>query len=58
MKNDKYKMILGCFGIGCVCVMETVALVMKVDGTLLAGAVGAVCTIIGLCFGVALSKKQ
>lgn len=55
--NDRSKVILGCFGMGCVCAMEITALIMKIDGVYLSVAVGAVTTIIGACLGIVLTKK-
>jgi len=44
-------------GLFSVTIMEVYALSQGIDGTLLAGAVGAICTIIGYAFGVRQSGE-
>lgn len=52
--KDKYKVILGCFGIGAITFLETINLLTSgIDGTVLAG----VCTGIGSIVGALVGKK-
>lgn len=45
-------------GLICVTSIELLALYKGVDGTYLSVVVAAVCTIIGLVFGVTIGKKE
>lgn len=44
-------------GIVCVTIIEAVALYSGVDGTMLAAAVGGICTMVGYAFGQILKKE-
>jgi hypothetical protein len=55
--EDRYKALMGCFGIGCLTVIECYALHKGIDSAMLAAVVGTIGTLVGLAFGVYLGKK-
>jgi len=52
------KTIMGIIGLICLTVLACVALLMGIDGTVLASVFGIMGTIVGYAFGVRISKKD
>jgi len=55
---DQNQTLVACVGIVCVTAIEAVALYRGIDGTYLSVVVGAICTIIGLMFGVKITASK
>lgn len=55
---DQNQTLVACVGIVCVTAIEAVALYRNMDGVYLAAVVGAICTIIGLMFGVKITASK
>lgn len=56
--EDKYQAAVAGIGIVCVTAIEMFAIEKGVNGTLLAATVGMILTVVGLCFGIVLGRRQ
>lgn len=57
--EGKYKVVIGCFGMGCITTLGVVAMVhLGIDGQLLAGCIGGIGGIIGYILGKKTTVKE
>lgn len=56
--NDNLKAIIVVVGLVCVTLLEVAAILSDIDGRLFATVIGAILTLVGLCFGIVLGAKK
>jgi len=50
--EDKYKVVLGCFTIGCITILEAINIIyLGVDGSVLTGVVASIAGVVGILIG-------